>query len=392
MNSPFHTLTPEQQVADVLTECTHIMISLEQLASDPAQTATLVDLFQNAADEFTYGLKIGSLGLVTATSALEGVTNRAKSMKDTWEDEALAAEALSTAAAAAQIAAAVFSWAPGVNLCIDGGAIAACAAATTLEIISNSAENDVIKYISNFNNEVLAEPGMSDLQNWNSAIQKNVLNFKKLSLGATDQQIQATLMAITNHLVENKKDLTAANYGDVIYEVASTIANNPGIDRAWRNAMVTISKNPNPTDDDITKQAELISAQFPQVGQIGTGILNFFTVVMTIKDWQRWNTIRKLIKWHPLLEWSTAGDPAAAREWANADTDVVRLSKWANRLRVGGILVNAAVAVMSVFAIIDTVNAASQMSDAITKAHDGMEKFLTELVKSESAHQAVESS
>jgi hypothetical protein len=386
MNSPFQPLTPGQQVADTITECTQIIIDLEQLASDPTNTTTLTNLFQNAANEYSYGQNIGSLGLTTVTQAVAAVTSTANSKKSTWEAEALSAEALSIAASAAQVAAAVFSWAPGINLCVDAGAIAACIAAQVLQAESASAENDVISYISNFNNEVLTQPGMSDLQSWNIAVQNNILNFKNLSLGATDQEIQATLMALTNYLIGQNEELTVGNYANVIFQIATTMENNPGIDQAWSNAMTALSNNPTPSE--INQQAQAISTQFPQGWNASVIAMEVYTSIMTIVDSKAWMAVRKAFKFN----FVDTGDTVSSQTLADNDPEVVRLGRWASRLKAFGTVVNVATTVFSIIGIIDTTNTASQMTDAINEANSGVSQYLTALVNAESAQQGSENS
>lgn len=384
MNSPFQPLSPTQQVGDTISECTQIMIDLEQLTSNSSLTSTLEDLFNNAAEEYNYGQKIGSVGLSTVTQAVNTATSAATSLENTWEGEALTAESLTVAASAAQLAAAVFSWAPGVNLCIDATAMAAYVAAQLLQNAASTAENTVISYIQNFNNEVLSQPGMSDIQSWNSAIQKNVLNFKALSLGATEQQIQATLMAITDYLISENQDLTVANYGNVIYGVATTMANNSQIDAAWKNAMAAISANPTPAE--IHSQAAALNASFPQAWSSTVMVMSIFTSIMTIVDIKTWMTVRKVFQFN----FVDTGNVNVAQELTDNDPQVLRLGQWSSRLKAFGAVVNIATIVMGIIAIIDTVNAASQMTSAISQASAGISDYLTQLVNSENAQQTSE--
>ena len=384
MNSPFQPLTPGQQVADTITECTQIIIDLEQLTSDPTNTTTLTNLFQNAANEYTYGQNIGTLGLTTVTQAVATVTDTANSEKKTWEAEAISADALSILASAAQVAAAVFNWAPGVNLCVDAGAIAACIAAQVLQADAASAESAVISYISNFNNEVLTQPGMSDLQSWNTAVQNNILNFQSLSLGATDQEIQATLMALTNYLIAQNEELTVENYGTVINQIAVAMTNNPGIDQAWSNAMTALSNNPTPAE--INQQAQTITAQFPEGWDVSVIVMDVYTSIMTIIDSKTWMAVRKAFKFN----FVDTGDPVSAKTLADNDPEVIRLGRWASRLKAFGTIVNLAATVFSIIGIIDAINAASQMTDAINKASSGVSQYLTALVNAETAQQGSE--
>lgn len=380
MNSPFQPLSATQQISATITECTQIIIALEQAVQGSVDLIT--DLFTNAANEYTYGQKIGSVGLSTVAAAVNAATSEAKSLESTWEAEAISAEAATIAASAAQLAAAVFSWAPGVNLCIDGAAIAAYVAAQVLQATAASEENDVITYIQNFNNNVLSQPGMSDIQNWNTAIQNNVLNFKQLALGATDQQIQATLMAISNYLLSNNQELSLGNYANVLETVATALKNNDQIDAAWTNAMAALGANPTPAE--LQNQAASLKAGFPEFWTTTVIVMGIFTSVMTIVDTKNWMAVRRAFQFN----FADTGNTEIAQELAADDPQVIRLGRWAGRLKAFGGVISVASIVAGIFAIVDTTNAASQMTSAIDQASSGMSDYLTQLVTAESAQQS----
>ncbi|MBB5879662.1 hypothetical protein GGR74_000810 [Xanthomonas arboricola] len=382
-------LTASEQVADTISLATQIMISLELSASDSTLTSTLEDVYTNAANEYQYGQGIASVGIAAATNAVEATTTEAKSEISKWEDEALAASSLSLAASAAQIAAAVFSWAPGVNLCIDAGAIAAYVAAQQLQQSAEDYEGTVISYIGNFNNNTIGQPGLEAINQWNTAVQNNVINFKKLSLGATNEQIQATLMAITNSLLSSNQALTPQNYGNVVYGVALARANNPGIDQAWNKAMVAISQAPAADlPSTIASQAAALKAAFPGAWDTTVTVMSLFTSVMTIVDFKTWVTVRRVFQFN----FADTGNVAAADQLTQADPEVARLATWSTRVKALGAIVNVAVAVMSIIAIVDTVEAASEMTDAVDQAHDGMLQYLTTLIQDAAGQQSATSS
>jgi hypothetical protein len=212
------------------------------------------------------------------------------------------------------------------------------------------------------------------------------LNFKNLSLGATDQEIQATLMALTNYLIGQNEELTVGNYANVIFQIATTMENNPGIDQAWSNAMTALSNNPTPSE--INQQAQAISTQFPQGWNASVIAMEVYTSIMTIVDSKAWMAVRKAFKFN----FVDTGDTVSSQTLADNDPEVVRLGRWASRLKAFGTVVNVATTVFSIIGIIDTTNTASQMTDAINEANSGVSQYLTALVNAESAQQGSENS
>lgn len=393
MTSPFQPLGPDAQAMAKLTLCTQTIIALELLTSDDNQTDNLVALFNNSSNEYKYGENISLVGQNTSDSALENATSTVKGMKDAWLAESVSAEAATTASSIGQLCAAIFSWAPGVNLCIDAAAIAAYAVSEGLEIAADNEQNHVISYIGNFNNKVLSQPGLENILGWNNAVQSNVLLFKKLNLAASDQDLQATLMAITNYLIENNQDLTPANYGQVLFDIGSATKNNEGIDAAWNAATDAILKNP--VQSEAQNQKADLDAKFPTAAQVTDAVMNIYTGLLCIND-AKYISALKNAGIRDVFASGVSGKSVVEEGGGSAEGDLaannklISLEKWSSRLKAFGGLINVAVIVTSIIAIIDTISASSKLDQAINEAHDGMKDFFTSILSAADAQQNVE--
>ena len=120
--------------------------------------------FTSCATEFTATRYLQKVGEDDVTNAINAVADEANSRKDKLIAEEAIAEAAEIVAAAAQTAAAIFAWAPGVNLGLEVGALALYAVATGLEADAENYKGSVIDYIGNMNNEVVQQRGMEGVK------------------------------------------------------------------------------------------------------------------------------------------------------------------------------------------------------------------------------------
>ncbi|WP_148294136.1 hypothetical protein [Azospirillum sp. B506] len=389
MTSPFQPLAPDDQAMAKLTLCTQTIIALELLTSDNSQVDNLTNLFNNAASEYTYGEKISLVTQSTADTALENVTSIVNGMKAAWLAESITAEVATTASSVGQLCAAIFSWAPGVNLCIDLVAIGAYAVSQGLEIAADTEQSHVVGYIGNFNNKVLSQPGLEDVMGWNNAVQSNVLLFKKLNLAASDLDIQATLMAITHRLLETNQDLTPANYGQVLFQIGSAKKNFDDIDTAWNTAINAIIKNP--VLSETQSQKIDLDAKFPEAAQATDIVMNIYTSLLCIND-ARYISALKKAGVRDVFAKGVSGKSAAAESEGDIATknNLSGLETWSNRLKAFGGLINVAVIVTGIIAFIDTLSASSKLDQAINDAHDGMKDFFSSIISASGAEKNVE--
>jgi hypothetical protein len=337
----------------------------------PAQVTeqNLSDHFASCATEYLNAKKLREVGKETTDEAIHNVINEAYSRKNTLIAEEGLAEAANIAAAAAQTAAAVFSWCPGVNLGIEVTALALYGTATGLEIAAEEYEKNVIGYISNIGTHVTEQKGMDIIKTWHTAVSNNGAFYPLLQLGLTHQAQRAVMQAIPVGIQKLKLgSIDADGYKKYIKEIGEFIYNNTEIVDRYERLMASIDNSTTP-DEFKDAKAELSKMLPEHVARGVDGFLDFMTGATAIKSGYSMYKARQLVNDEvELADLNEDGEIVGG----NAEAEAGWFKESYGFGEAVSIIGAVAVSVMTGFQIKDTVDTDRALSQAIKDVESGL--------------------
>jgi hypothetical protein len=255
----------------------------------------LTDHYASCATEFLNAKKLRQVGKATTDEAIKSVIREAYSRKTTLIAELGSAEAANIAAATAQIAAAVISFCPGVNLGVEATALALYATATGLEFAAQDYEKNVIGYISNMGTHVTEQKGMDVISKWHSAVSTNGAFYPLLQLGLTHEAQRAIMQAIPTGIQKLKLgSVDADGYKAYIKKIGGFIYNNTEIVEQYERLMASIDNSTTP--EEFKEAHAQINKTLPEVAINSIdGMLDFMTASLVIKDGVKLYKARKIV-------------------------------------------------------------------------------------------------
>jgi len=255
--------------------------------------------FTSCATEFNTTRDLHKLLNGDATNAINAVVDEAISKKDKLITEEGAAELTQIVAAAAQLAAACFSWAPGINLGLEATVVALFATATGLEFDAAKYEKSVIDYISNMNNEVVNEPGMETVKTWQTAVSANGAFYPRLDLGLAINAQRAIMQSIPTGIQQHKLGYVDADgYKAYIKTIGEFIYNNQDIVDQYERLLASIDNSTTPKEIK-DRKIEIASAipgfNVTEAAEMLDTVMDVITFTLAFKDSIKWYKTRRTV-------------------------------------------------------------------------------------------------
>ena len=340
----------------------------------------ITNYLTSCGTEFNETTLLYKINKQDVTNAIDAVVKEATRMKDVLIAEEKGAESAEIIAGAAQIAAAVLSWCPGVNVGLDAVALAAYVTATGLEIDTASYENTVIDYINKMNSEVVKQPGMEIIEKWQTAVSFNGVFYPKLDLGVTESVQRAMMLSIPTGISRyHLGHADAAGYKAYIKQIGGFVFDNQDIVATYERLLASI--------DSSTTQAEFDEAKaklgegIPAIYKIAMdGLLDIVTLSLAIKGGRAALNARALFANGADLaeingEGLVAEDGAveAAEGWIRANGGIGRAVGF-----IGGALV----IIMAGFEISETIKLDHELTKTIDETHTSLTKYYDAILTS----------
>ena len=209
----------------------------------------VIQHFTSCATEFNETRNLNKLDNKTATNAIAAAVEIATGMKDKLILEEVGVAELQILAGEAQIAAAAFSWAPGLNLGLEAGALVLFATATGLAYDAASYQESVINYISKLNNVVVNQSGMDSVRKWQQAVSANGAFYSLLDIGITQNVHRAIMLSIPTGIQQHKLGSNDADgYKAYIKKVGGFVYDNQGILDQYERLLASINNSTTPQE------------------------------------------------------------------------------------------------------------------------------------------------
>jgi len=337
----------------------------------------------SCATEFTESRNLHKLAEVDVKNAINAVAREACHRRDKLITEEELAEAAEIVAAAAQIAAAVFAWAPGFNLGLQATALAAYAIATGLQVDADNYEDSVIDYIGNMNNEVVKQPGMEVVEKWQNAVAANGVFYPRLDIGIEHTHQRAIMLSIPTGIQQRGLgSVDADGYKAYIKQVGEFVFNNQAIVGQYEHLLASIDDSTTP---DEFKQAKLsIDKTIPKGLSKDVDIfMDVVTFTLAAKNAKAYYKARSIVSEAADIPFDEVDENGDMVEGAGSED--AELS-WLDSCEAIGeaisVLGGVAIIAMAGFQIKDTLKLESKLTESIGKGTTGLMTYYESLLKS----------
>jgi len=210
--------------------------------------------------EFNNTNSVNTTGMDTITAAITNWRSTTGDKIDEYLSDENYLGAAQIAAGAAEVASAVWSWAPGINLLVTTVAIATTAAAIGLQYDVDEYEKSIVSYIQNGQSHVLEYDGMQQVKTWQDAFTQNSLDISSLNF-ASQSSARPMLYAIIAEMVNHSIPMTISNFKDTLNKKVEHLDK---YDKIVDEYIIILSQHNNVTQvGNFTKALDEVTALLP---------------------------------------------------------------------------------------------------------------------------------